>query len=60
MAATTTAYGPWGYYGPYDGYSYENQSAVEHSKGAFSPWTYVKTQNGALAPAEYMGANALV
>ncbi len=53
-ALAATAYGSWGYYGPYAGFSYKNQSYVSNS-----PWlvarSRVRETSGATVPTGYIG-----
>jgi hypothetical protein len=53
-ALAATAYGNWGYYGPYAGFSYKNQSYVSNS-----PWlvarSRVQVTAGGTAPTGYIG-----
>ncbi len=56
LAAVTSS--AIGYYGPIDGYNYENQADLSLSGGIFVPETAVSTQQGASTPAGYMGCNA--
>lgn len=58
FAATYTS-GPYGYYGPYLGYEYKNQSTVttDGQWGCFAD-TIVRTTDTAYAPIGYMGALA--
>lgn len=56
-AQAATAYSPKGYYGPYAGYSYDNQAVVSNNTFVYAA-TYVDTQNGGTVPTGYMGALA--
>ena len=57
VAVAATGTSPWYYYGPYQGYSYQNSASVTSSypNGVWAD-THVKTQSGATVPAGYMAA----
>ena len=53
FAATATS--PWYYYGPYLGYSYQNQAEVDSGSGVWAT-TYVQTQDSSTVPTGYVAA----
>jgi hypothetical protein len=57
VATASSAYSNWGYYGPYDGYSYQNQAEVSNNTRIFAV-TQAQTQNNSNTPTGYIGALA--
>lgn len=55
VAYAATAYGNWGYYGPVNGYSYQNQSSINNDYAQLSTTTLVQNQASGNIPAGYMG-----
>lgn len=47
----------WGYYGPFLGYSYQNQARVSDDQGFVDASTYVQPSSGSV-PTGYMGCQA--
>lgn len=59
VAFATTLYSSWRYYGPVNGFSYQNRAFVssDYPNGVYAV-AQVKPQSGGSAPAGYMGARA--
>lgn len=57
LVFAATAYSPWGYYGPYLGYSYKNRAMVSDDYRLLADTTVANQVSGNI-PTGYMGALA--
>lgn len=57
-AYAASAYSPWGYYGPYLGYSYQNRASILTYTDSASAYTDVQNQTSGNVPTGYMGLKA--
>ncbi|MHB9094618.1 MAG: hypothetical protein ACYC21_08080 [Eubacteriales bacterium] len=60
IAYAATAESPWGYYGPYLNYSYQNKASIVTGSSSVSAYTDVQNQAFANVPTGYMGAKAMM
>ena len=58
VAEAGHAYGPYGYYGPFAGYSYRNQAGIHTTSSDVWASTWVENQAPANVPTGYMAAMA--